>query len=1594
MPKQIDVIIPVYNEADNLVSLVGRLDSSFHKANIKYQLLFVDDHSTDKSVRILTTLKKRYPITILTKKGNQGKAFSILEAAQVSTAPYLAMIDADLQYPPEIIPEMLKVAKTGAVVVAKRNDYQETKVRHVLSRGFKWFFGKVLHGLNCDVQSGLKVFPKEVIQRLSIDDVTPWTLDIPLLTTALQLGLPIKEIDITFEKRTKGESKVKLLTSIREIGGQAVSYKLKKRSNLQIAPDVEETMLGAGMYHKGKPFITHTTLTSDDSAVNVLTRPQKGVFVFIAAFLLGSLFLDFVGTLKILVGILSFVYFADVFFNLFVVLKSLKKPPEIQIDPKKIADLNDKDLPMYTVMCPLYKEAHVLPQFVEAISKMDWPKNKLDVILLLEQDDQFTIDAAKKMNLPSYVTVQVVPDSQPKTKPKACNYGLHFAKGKYLVIYDAEDVPDPLQLKKVYLAFLNSPDSVKCIQAKLNFYNPHQNLLTRFFTAEYSLWFDVVLTGLQSIETSIPLGGTSNHFRTQDLKDLEGWDSFNVTEDADLGIRLFKRGALTAIIDSITLEEANSSWTNWLRQRSRWIKGYMQTYLVHMRNPYKFFKEYGWHALLFQLVMGGKIAFMLINPFMWLLTISYFGLYAIVGPTIETFYPSIIFYMAVTSLIFGNFLFIYYYMIGAAKREHWTIIKWIFLVPIYWLLVSVAAGIALYQLIVKPHYWEKTVHGLDKMKKKDIPKEEVIVMKPPVTTDLPDPMSEPAPATVMAASISRPSLKSRIATLSSNTKSRVKKKPVQNGFLFVIALIVGNVLNFASTLFLGSQLKVVDFGYMNMFISLFYISSLITAAFSSTVNYKVAFLFGRYRDSSGYEFWNWMKKKTFSGSLLVSGVWLASIPFLTKYFHTPTALPFIIFTPLILITALIAVDSGLLKGKLAFHLLAVLMLVEPIVRLFLTFILEQLHQTNYLYLAIPISLLFTFILAHIFATRYFKEERKKPDKRIHFTFPTQFFTLALAGSLAGITFFSLDNILTNHFLSPQDAGKYALLGVFGKVIFFVGSLTSGFVLPIVSRNEGRNVSSKKIYYFLLTATSIMTAATYVVLTLGLKIVSPFFDHEKILAIAPYFPLYGLGVLCFTISQNFISYHLAKKQYAFPFTAFMIMLLEVAFIALGRHTLGSVVTTMSAVGILNIILLGLLHVLYQKFEVQFVNVSHFLDLLFGPLNSFRMSKIQEDEKKARILIFNWRDTKHSWAGGSESYIHETAKNLVKKGHTVTVFCGNDGHSSHNDTVDGIFIIRRGGFYTVYFWAFLYYAFKLRKKTDIIIDSENGIPFLTPLYSKKPILLLIHHVHQDVFREHLSLPLATIAVLIETKIMPLIYKNKKVITVSESSKKEILSLGLTGRNNVEVINPGINTDLFGTSKKTAEPSMVYVGRLKEYKNLDVALLAFKDVLKEFPRAHFTIAGEGEMKAELLNLAKELGISKNITLTGKVSDSKKKSLLSESWIAIQPSMIEGWGITVIEANACGTPVIASNVKGLRDSVLHEETGILVEPNNVKLFTSAISKTLKNKKYRESLSTSALKWARNFSWEKSAEVLSQTIDEELEDSPDYVLAVESVKL
>lgn len=492
---------------------------------------------------------------------------------------------------------------------------------------------------------------------------------------------------------------------------------LSKFSHRQVQPfsPEHEQLHGAGFRYNDKTYVTHSKLRNSESAFFRSHPTQLIILLLVLVVLVAGFIIDWRTSLIIVLAVLTLVYFVDLLFNLFLIYRSFTKDPELEITDQELHAFDRSNLPLYSILCPLYKEAMVLPQFVKSMKDLDYPQDKLQVMLLLEQDDKETIKAAEDMNLPSFFEIVVVPHSFPKTKPKACNFGLKKARGEYVVIYDAEDIPEPDQLIKALHIFNKAEGEreIACVQAKLNFYNPHQNLLTRVFTAEYSLWFDLVLTGLQSINAPIPLGGTSNHFRTKLLKDFHGWDPFNVTEDCDLGMRLVKRGYQTVIMDSTTWEEANSSATNWFWQRTRWIKGYVQTYFVHMRRPKEFINK--WlepHVITFQLVVGGKVTSMIINPIMWVTTLSYIILRPIVGPFLESVYPAPVLYMGTFSLIFGNFLYMYYYMIGCVKRDQDELVKYAFLVPFYWLAMSAAAWVSIWQFIRQPHYWSKTKHGL------------------------------------------------------------------------------------------------------------------------------------------------------------------------------------------------------------------------------------------------------------------------------------------------------------------------------------------------------------------------------------------------------------------------------------------------------------------------------------------------------------------------------------------------------------------------------------------------------------------------------------------------------------------------------------------------------------------------------------------------------------------------------------------------------------------------------------------------------------------------------------------------------------------
>jgi cellulose synthase/poly-beta-1,6-N-acetylglucosamine synthase-like glycosyltransferase len=334
-----------------------------------------------------------------------------------------------------------------------------------------------------------------------------------------------------------------------------------------------------------------------------------------------------------------------------------------------------------------------VPALARALLSLDYPRDRLDIKLIVEADDDATVGACERIAGGPFEIVRV-PPSAPRTKPKAVNFALRFARGDYAVIYDAEDRPEPDQLRKAVAAFRRLPRRTACLQARLAFYNAEENWLTRLFEYDYRLWFAMLLPGLDRLSVPIPLGGTSNHFRKPVLSEIGAWDPFNVTEDADLGIRLSQRGYRVAMLDSTTFEEAPIRYDAWIRQRSRWMKGYMQTWLVHGRNTRSLIAHTGLRGFLaFQLFIGGAVVSAIVNPLLWIAC-------AASGEKVA----------AGTGALGSNALLTVLFVAASMRQGGFRLHA--LTVTLYWLLISIAGYRALWHLAVKPFDWEKTAHGV------------------------------------------------------------------------------------------------------------------------------------------------------------------------------------------------------------------------------------------------------------------------------------------------------------------------------------------------------------------------------------------------------------------------------------------------------------------------------------------------------------------------------------------------------------------------------------------------------------------------------------------------------------------------------------------------------------------------------------------------------------------------------------------------------------------------------------------------------------------------------------------------------------------
>ncbi len=372
--------------------------------------------------------------------------------------------------------------------------------------------------------------------------------------------------------------------------------------------------------------------------------------------------------------------------------------------------LDDSALPKIALLVPLFKEQYIADQLLCRLDRLDYPRDRLEICLVVEADDWVTRAALGQIKLPGHMRQIIVASGSLKTKPRAMNYAIDFVEGDIIGVYDAEDAPAADQLRVVAAEFAAAPKDVACLQGRLDFYNARTNWLSRCFTIDYATWFGVILPGLSKLQMVVPLGGTTVFFRRDILEKLGAWDAHNVTEDADLGVRLARFGWKTKLIQTTTEEEANCRAWPWIKQRSRWIKGYALTWAVHMRSPARLWADLGWRQFIgFQVVFLGSLSLAALAPVLWSFWLVLLGL---PHPIADALPRTAVIAMASLFLLTE----VCNITIGAwACRldKHRWLIPWVPTMHFYFPLAAVAAWKGFAEIIRKPFFWDKTAHGVD-----------------------------------------------------------------------------------------------------------------------------------------------------------------------------------------------------------------------------------------------------------------------------------------------------------------------------------------------------------------------------------------------------------------------------------------------------------------------------------------------------------------------------------------------------------------------------------------------------------------------------------------------------------------------------------------------------------------------------------------------------------------------------------------------------------------------------------------------------------------------------------------------------------------
>jgi cellulose synthase/poly-beta-1,6-N-acetylglucosamine synthase-like glycosyltransferase len=505
-----------------------------------------------------------------------------------------------------------------------------------------------------------------------------------------------------------------LMLMVPELGrlkalNEALNANPRLRTNLVVTTPraMRDAVWCAGGQHRSHQAISALSETQPENSARNILHGKQG---FIIGLGLGTL------AVSLMTPSSNVLFAVHIFLSLFYLSANLLRLwsllPRYNQSPSDVKDPDENTVfPIYSILVPLHHEHQVIPQLIGSLDALDWPRSRLDIKIICEEDDVLTLAALNNTALGREYEVVRVPASTPRTKPKALQYALGAARGQFLTVYDAEDRPHPKQLKEAFARFDADTKELACLQAPLVITNITQSWISALFAVEYSALFRRILPMLAANRFPLPLGGTSNHFKTAALRDVGGWDPFNVTEDADLGIRLSREGYQVGVIQRPTLEDAPTDINIWMKQRIRWYKGWAKTWLVMLRSPIKTARELG--AIPFaasQLIIGGMLLSSLSHPF--LLSYLIIATHAALISGFSTFEPFKLGLFALDTLnIIGSYI-IFLLTARSAMRPLERVMlgtRWM-LTPVYWLLLSIAAWYSLYELRKEPFRWNKTPH--------------------------------------------------------------------------------------------------------------------------------------------------------------------------------------------------------------------------------------------------------------------------------------------------------------------------------------------------------------------------------------------------------------------------------------------------------------------------------------------------------------------------------------------------------------------------------------------------------------------------------------------------------------------------------------------------------------------------------------------------------------------------------------------------------------------------------------------------------------------------------------------------------------------